>query len=105
MLPVWRATEPKHTSCLGVQSRGVVGWIDFEPFGLLGPLPVDKLERRETLECLEPAAKIVGVDEVLKVPSELVVVVIVEALDSRVPGSSPGTVTRRQGSMAARLTR
>ena len=44
----------------------------------------DEFVGREPFERLQSAAKIVGVDEVQKVPTELVVIVVVEAFDGRV---------------------
>lgn len=37
----------------------------------------------EALQRLEPSTEVVGVDEVLKVPAQLLVAVLVEALDGR----------------------
>ncbi len=55
-----------------------------EPFWLGSPLFADELVGRESLEGLEPAAEVVGVDEVLEVPPQLIMAIVVEALDGRV---------------------
>lgn len=59
-------------------------WIEPESFGLFCPDFADELVWRESLEGFEPAAEIVCGDEVGEMLSELVVVVVVEALDGRV---------------------
>ena len=70
-------------SSLGVQSRHLMDWVDDESIRLRSPLFADEFIGREAFEGLQPTAKIVCVDEVLKVPSELVVIVIMEPLDGR----------------------
>ena len=59
-------------------------WIEFESVRLTSPLFADELVWCEAVERLQTPAKVVGVDEVLKVPAQLIVVVIVEALDGGV---------------------
>jgi len=60
-----------------------MGWIESDSFWFLGPDFADIFERRKPSQGLQPACVIVGVDEVGKVVPELVVVVIVVALDGR----------------------
>ena len=67
--------------CLGVQSRHLMGWIDDESIRLCSPSFADELVGREPFEGLQSAAEIIGVDEVLEMAAQLVVVVIVEAFD------------------------
>ena len=47
--------------------------------GSLSPVLADELVGREALERLEPAAEVVGGDEVAKMPLELVVIVVVDS--------------------------
>ena len=61
----------------------MVDWIDYELFGLTGPLFADELVEREPLQCLETAAEVVGIDEGCEMISELIVVVVMEAFDRR----------------------
>ena len=58
--------------------------IEFEFFGLDRPPFADELVGREALQGLEAPAEIVGADEVGEVPFELLVVVVVVALDGGV---------------------
>src|SRR5690349_24982795 len=58
--------------------------IESESFGLRGPDLADELVGCESLQGLEPAAEVVGGDEVDEMPAELVVAVVVEALDGGV---------------------
>lgn len=51
--------------------------------GLIEPCFADGFVGREAFECLEPAAKVVGGDEVGKMLPKLAVVVIVVAFDGR----------------------
>lgn len=53
-------------------------WVDDESIQLDCSLFVDELVGCERLE---PSAEVVGVDEVLKVPTQLFMTVVVEALD------------------------
>lgn len=55
--------------------------INVESFGFDCPPFADELVWRETFERLEATAEIVSVDEILEVSAQLVVVVVVEALD------------------------
>ena len=57
--------------------------IECEAFGLIGPCLADELVGREALEGLEPAAEVVSRDEVGEMPAELVMALVVEALDGR----------------------
>lgn len=52
--------------------------------GLSGPRLADEFVGREALEGLEPARKVVSRDEVGEMPAELVVALVVEALDGGV---------------------
>ena len=58
--------------------------IELESFWLTCPLFADELVGRETLEGLEAPAEIVGVDEVGEMASQLIMIVIVISLDSRI---------------------
>jgi hypothetical protein len=58
-----------------------MGRIKREIFGLDGPSLADELMGCEAFECLQPAAEIVGGDEVCEVALELIVAVVVVALD------------------------
>ncbi len=53
-------------------------------FGLSDRRLADELVGREALEGLEPASKVVGRDEVGKMLAELIVALVVEALDGGV---------------------
>lgn len=55
--------------------------IKLEAFGLCGPNLADELIGCEAFEGLEPAAEVVGRDEVGKVLAELVVALVIEAPD------------------------
>src|SRR5215212_9093749 len=69
---------------LGVQSRHLVERVEGEAFWLDGPLFADELIRRKALQGLEAPAEIVGRHEVDEVLPEIVMAVVVEALDGRV---------------------
>ena len=56
-------------------------WIESEPFGFGCPDFADVFIRGEALEGLQPPAKIVGADEVCEMGIELLVAVVVIALD------------------------
>ena len=60
-----------------------MGWIESELIWFFCPGFADKFEWREALQCLEPSGKIVSVDEVREVASELFMIVIVIPFDSR----------------------
>ena len=68
---------------LAVQSRHLLERIEDEPIRFGGPAFADELVGREALEGLQATAKVVGRDELSEVASKLIVVVVVEALDSR----------------------
>ena len=68
-------------TALVVQSRHLMGRIEGEPLGLDCPSFADELVRREAPEGLEPSGEIVSVGKVLMVPAQLVVIIVVEALD------------------------
>jgi hypothetical protein len=59
--------------------------VEVEPLGLLCPYLADVFVWGEALEGLEPAAEVVGRDEVGEVTSKLVMGVVVVALDDRLP--------------------
>ena len=61
-----------------------MGWIDDEWIRLICPAFSDELVWCEALECLEPAGKVVSIDEVAEMPSELIVAVVMVAFDGRV---------------------
>jgi hypothetical protein len=61
-----------------------VEWIDVESFWLFRPALADVLVGREPFEGLQALGEVVGADEVLKMGSELVVALVVEALDGGV---------------------
>ena len=54
--------------------------VEPEACGLADPLLADEFVGRETLQCLEPAAEVVSSDEVIKMPLELGVIVVVVTL-------------------------
>lgn len=58
--------------------------IEVESFGLVCPSLADELAWGEAAQALEAAGEIVGRDEVVEVPPELVVAVVVEAFDGAV---------------------
>ncbi len=64
-----------------VQSLHFLERVEFESFRLGSPAFTDELVGREAFERLEPSAEIVGVNEVCEMPSQLVVIVVVIALD------------------------
>jgi hypothetical protein len=57
--------------------------IERESFGLICPALADVFVRCEAFECLEPLGEVVGADEVGEVASELLLCLVVEALDPR----------------------
>ena len=59
--------------------------VDDESFRFYCPSFADELVGREPLQGVETTAEVIRGDEALKRGSELIVVVIVEALDGRVP--------------------
>ena len=61
---------------VAVQSRHLLERIEPEGFRFFCPLLADELVRREALEGLEPAAKVVGGDEVGEAQAELVVALL-----------------------------
>ena len=69
---------------LDVWSRALLERIDGEPFGLRGSRLADELVGREALEGLEPAREVVGCEKVSEMGAELVVALVVEALDGGV---------------------
>jgi hypothetical protein len=56
-------------------------WIELESFLLGSPSFADELVWCEAFECLEPTSKIIGVHEVAQMSSQLIVTVVVVALD------------------------
>ncbi len=66
---------------LDVQSRHLVDRIDGEPLWLICPGFADEFVGREALEGLQATGEVVGGNEVRKVASELVVVLVVVSLD------------------------
>ena len=56
-------------------------WIELESFRLGSPAFADELVWCEAFECLEPTSKIIGVHEVAQMSSQLIVTVVVVALD------------------------
>ena len=67
-----------------VQSRHLMDRIKFEAFGFLEPGFADELVGCEPFEGLEPSSEVVGVHEVSQMLPELVMAVVVVALDRRV---------------------
>ena len=65
------------------QSRHLMDWVDDETTLFQSPLSADKFVGRETLWRFEPSPEIEGVDEVGKMPFQLRMIVVVEALDGR----------------------
>ena len=82
-LEVTKGAISGHTERLGVQSRHLMDRIQGEPFGFDCPLFADELVRSEAFERLQSSPEVVGADEVGKMISELVVIVVVEAFDGR----------------------
>ena len=60
-------------------------YIESEPLRSDSPPFADKLIGRHAFEGLQPSPKIVGVDEVIEVIPQLIMGVVVEALDDSVP--------------------
>lgn len=58
-----------------------MGWIEFESFGVFCPCFDDEFIGRQTLESFEPAGIVVCVDEVGEVGFELLMPVVMVALD------------------------
>ena len=58
-----------------------MGWIGGEAVWLPAPRLADGFVGREAFEGLEPSSEVVGADAVREVAAELVVVVVVVALD------------------------
>jgi hypothetical protein len=54
-----------------------MGRIEFESVWVFCPDFADNFEWRESLQCLEPSGKVIGVDEVREVAAKLIVVIIV----------------------------
>ena len=69
---------------LGVQSRELVDWIEFESSGFDCPSFADELVGCEAFEGLQSPSEIVGADEVGEMPAELIMAVVVVAFDGRV---------------------
>lgn len=61
-----------------------MAWIDFETVWFIPPAFANELIWREASERLEPASKVVGVDEVAEMASALVVIFVLEAADGGV---------------------
>ena len=66
---------------LGVQSRELVDWIEFESSGFDCPSFADELVGCEAFEDLQSPSEIVGADEVGGMPAELIMAVVVVAFD------------------------
>ena len=60
-----------------------MGWIDVESRGVFCPDLADVFIGRETIQGLQPTGEVVGVDEVAEVTAQLVVDLVIEALDRR----------------------
>ena len=58
--------------------------IEVESFGLFCPGPTDELVGCEAFEGFEPLGEVVGGDEIGEMVTQLVVALVVEALDGRV---------------------
>lgn len=58
-----------------------MGWIEFESFGVFCPCFDDEFIGRQTLESFEPAGIVVCVDEVGEMGFELLMAIVVVALD------------------------
>ena len=69
---------------LGVQSRELVDWIEFESLWFDCPSFADELVGCESFEGLQSPSEIVGADEVGEMPAELIMAVVVVAFDGRV---------------------
>jgi hypothetical protein len=65
-----------------VGSRDVVQWIELGAFRPLGPELVTELIGCEAVKGLEPARELVGFDEILQMPAQLLVIVLRGVLDS-----------------------
>ena len=78
-------------------------WIKIESLRLICPAFADELVGGEALKCLETAAKVVGGDEVVEVPAQLLVVVVVISADCRLldrAGSSARPASRAGRALA-----
>jgi hypothetical protein len=60
-----------------------MGWIEVESGGLFCPDLADVFVGREALQGLQPASEVEGVNEVAEVAAQLIVGLVVEALDRR----------------------
>ena len=69
---------------LGVQSRVLVDWIEFESLWFDCPSFADELIGCESFEGLQSPSEIVRADEVGEMPAELIMAVVVVAFDGRV---------------------
>ena len=58
-----------------------MGWIESESFWFICPGFNDGLVWCEALECLQPSAKVIRIDEVVEVVFELLMAIIVVSLD------------------------
>jgi hypothetical protein len=67
---------------LDVQSRHLFDWVEIESFRLIYPSFADELVGCQPFEGLETACEVVGIDKVGEMPKQLVVTVIVVAMDS-----------------------
>lgn len=69
---------------LNVQTRHLIDWIESEWFCLGCSLATDELVGYQTLQNFQPATEVLRGDEVAQVPSQLLMIVMVEAFDSGV---------------------
>lgn len=79
-----------------------MGWIYSEPFWLFCPDFADVLIECQAFEGFEAAGVIVGIHEIAEVAAQLVVVVIIIALDSRVLDRPVHALTLSIGPCTAR---
>src|SRR5215813_15121137 len=66
---------------LGVWSRHLLERVENESIWLRSPCFADKFVRGETVEGFKASAEVVGIDEVIEMPLELCVAVVVIALN------------------------
>src|SRR3984957_16085937 len=83
-IPKRRNPQKNAKVVLGVQSRELVDWIEFESSGFDCPSFADELVGCEAFEDLQSPSEIVGADEVGEMPAELIIAVVVVAFDGPV---------------------
>jgi hypothetical protein len=89
-----------------VQSRELVDWIEFESFWFDCPSFADELVGRESFEGLQSPSEIVGADEAVEMPGELILAVVgVFARPCRGVGSNTHILSDRRSVTPTRRSR